>query len=142
MGIQTIVSGYIQTPLDEDEYNFKVIKNFKYDKSPLTFRNIFYGAIPGHKISMITFACSYYNIQADWNYWQDRFEELLGKLKALIASVLVDDEDFPGKSFSLIYACNGFAKSTTDNLERKCEWTRTKFDYNDEQVGSDEDIIL
>lgn len=142
MGRQTIVHGYIETALNEDEYNLKVLKNFKYDKSPLIFRNIFYGPVSGYKTSMITFARSYYNIQADWNHWQDRFEELLGNLKATIAYVSVEDEDLPEDSFNLTYISTNFAKSTSGDVEIKSQWTRMKYDCDDRQIGSDEIITL
>ena len=86
MGNQTIINGYIEARSEHDAYNRNVIATFDFDEVA-PFPNCFSPPHRGYRGSLIAFAVSLKAVEEEWPAWQQRFEALLGSLKAYGARV-------------------------------------------------------
>ena len=104
MGHQTIISGYIELPLDSKKKVDDYIKYYEYN-SIYPFTNTFSVAVEGYTASLVSFATSLKMNQDEWTEWEKEYEKFLEGLD-IISSVVIYEAEETGSYKRIEYVFN------------------------------------
>lgn len=116
----TSISGWIEIDCYERDYNNKVLKELTYDDE---FIKMFCSPEEtGNKnASYILFGASINHCNLE--YWTERFEEFIKKLKAFRAFVFIDTENIYERVFAIGYELNGKFIKDEITFGESCEYS-------------------